>query len=275
MKVSAVILTFNEERNIGRCLESLSWCNEIVVVDSGSTDKTVEICKRHDATVLFRRFDNFANQRNYALDEHVFTNEWILHLDADEVLTQRFIEVLNEMEPEAELHAYNVPSRTILLGKWIKHAGMWPTYQVRLGHRDKLRFKQVGHGQREDLSPDQVGVFPEAYDHFSFSHGLEKWFSKHIRYASDEAKLLIDYRNNAQEKVTKQDNSTSKRRIAKEMSARIPFFLRPMARFVYIFFLRRGFLDGRRGLMYAMMMSVYEGMTAVLAYERLLMSKEK
>ena len=83
--------------------------------------------------------------------------------------------------------AYRVASRMMFQGKWLRHAGMYPAYQVRFGRRDRLRFKQVGHGQREDLPPEDVGTLEHDLEHYSFSKGLHEWFAKHNRYSSDEA----------------------------------------------------------------------------------------
>ena len=267
MKVSVLILTFNEAENIGRCLAALDWCDDIVVLDSHSTDRTVEIARSYNAEVLRNSFENFASQRNFGLSNYPFKHDWILHLDADEVVTPEFVDALRALNPNADLDAYRVASKTILYGKWIKHAGMWPTYQVRLGHRERLRFIQVGHGQREDLSGERIGIFPEAYEHYSFSHGMRRWLEKHIRYAKDEAVLLVGYRRQSSSRARREDNETENRRKAKQRSAKIPFFLRPVARFFYVFIVKGGFRDGRRGLIYATMLSVYEGMTAVFAYE--------
>lgn len=269
MQVSILILTYNEENNIRRCLSSVEWCEDIVVVDSGSTDHTVDIAKEQGATVLSRPFDNFANQRNFGLDQHDFKNNWVLHLDADEVATPEFSAALSALIDDSEIDAYRIPSKTMFFGKWIKHAGMWPTYQVRLGRRGKLRFVQVGHGQREDMPVERIGDFNTPYEHYSFSHGLERWLLKHVAYAREEAELLIQFRHS---KFTHNGDlsdggRTERRRLAKQRSARLPFFVRPAARFTYVYFLRGGFRDGFRGLVYALMLSVYEGMTAILAYE--------
>lgn len=197
MKVSTLILTFNEEGNLPACLAALSWCDDIVVLDSGSTDKTIEIARRHGARILERPFDTFAAQRNFGLDAGSFRHDWVLHLDADEVLTPAFREHIASLAPMPAIDAWRVPSKTILFGRWLKHAGMYPTYQVRLGHRERLRFKQVGHGQREDLSSDRVATFPEPYLHYNFSHGMRRWLEKHIRYAQDEAREIIARRRGA------------------------------------------------------------------------------
>lgn len=267
MEVSVLILTFNEESNLPRCLATLSWCDDIIVVDCGSTDRTVEIARQADARVLHRPFDNFANQRNFGLAEGAPRHEWVLHLDADEVTTPKFHKRLMALAPEANIDAYRVPSKTMLYEHWLRYAGMYPTYQVRLGHRERLRFKQVGHGQREDLPASRVGTFDEPYLHYNFSQGLAAWLRKHLKYAEDEARLLVSVREGGHSPtgVLVATNATERRRALKEISARLPLLLRPGARFFYVMIWRRGLLDGRYGALYALMLSVYEGMIAILA----------
>jgi glycosyltransferase involved in cell wall biosynthesis len=273
MKVSILILTFNEEVNLPRCLNSLVWCDDIVVVDSGSTDQTISIAEHAGARILTRKFDNFAGQRNFGLEHGLFKHEWVLHLDADEVLTDAFQLALERLIPVDGIDAYFVPSRTMLFETWLKHAGMWPTYQVRLGHRDRLRFIQVGHGQREDLPLEKTAKFEEPYLHYSFSHGLTSWLQKHIRYAHDEAIELVKARNGLDQSIIERngkaaDLGVNNRRRLKMAANRVPLFLRPFARFFYVYVLKRGFLDGHRGFLYAFMLAVYEGMIAILAYEK-------
>lgn len=275
MNVSVLILTYNEEQNIDDCLKALAWCEEIVVIDSGSSDRTCEIAASHNAVILTNPFQNFATQRNFGLTNHRFKHDWVLHLDADEIIPEKFVTALHGLDPPSTIDAYWIPAKTIFYGKWIKHAGMWPTYQVRLGRKDALRFINVGHGQRETLKPERIGTFEEPYEHHAFSHGLVHWLRKHVRYAEDEAKLLIEYRNTPSLAGTKRSDDIAKRRHLKKISAQIPFFIRPIARFAYIYFARGGFLDGKRGLLYALMLSVYEGMTAILAYERLMAPLEQ
>ncbi|MDQ0394779.1 glycosyltransferase family 2 protein [Labrys monachus] len=271
MKASVLILTHNEAANLPACLDALSWCDDIVVIDSGSTDETVAVARHHGARVLVRSFDDFAGQRNFGLEQGDFRHEWVVHLDADEVVTPAFVRHLEQLRAQPGIDGYRVPSKLMLFGGWLRYAGMYPTYQVRLGHRDRLRFRQVGHGQREDLPADRIGVFHEPYLHYSFSHGMKRWLEKHVRYAQDEADLILSRRAGAGGPRISMfaDNATERRRAAKAMAGKLPLALRPGLRFFYVYFVRQGFRDGRSGFAYALMMSIYEGMIAVLAYEKL------
>lgn len=269
MNVSILILTHNEAANLPACLDALAWCNDILVIDSGSTDDTVEIARQRGARILTRPFDDFAGQRNFGLQVGNFRHDWILHLDADEIVTEDFLAALKALPETAEVDAWRVPFKTIFFGKWLKHAGMWPTYQVRLGHAQRLRFVQVGHGQREDLPPERVGEFPEALLHYSFSHGLRRWLDKHVRYAADEAAVIVaePQQPGALRAMLFGVDRTTRRRGAKAVAAGLPLFARPLARFIYVYLIRRGFIDGGPGFVYAVMLSVYEAMTALLVYE--------
>jgi glycosyltransferase involved in cell wall biosynthesis len=269
MKVSVLLLTHNEESNISSCLAALAWCDDVVVVDSGSTDRTVEIARSHGARILLRPFDDFAHQRNFGLEHGEFRNEWVLHLDADEIVTAYFIEQMNTLIAPLGVDAWRVPSKTMLLGQWLRHAGMYPSYQVRLGLRDRLRFQQVGHGQREALSPERIATFPEPYLHYNFSHGMRRWLEKHVRYARDEARLILQDRSGVTPTDGQHDVS-SRRRTLKRLASHLPLWLRPGARMFYILVVRQGIRDGRAGLFYALMLAIYEGMIAVFAYDLIL-----
>ena len=154
--VSTILLTLNEEANLPRCLEALAWCDDVVVVDSYSSDRTVAIAESAGARVVQRRFDNFAAQRNHALDSVPLRHDWVLHLDADEVCNEDLRSEIEVKIRDERYDAYRVPSKTMFLGRWLRYSGMYPSYQVRLGRRSAFRFKQVGHGQREDLNPERV-----------------------------------------------------------------------------------------------------------------------
>lgn len=267
MKVSVLILTYNEEDNLPSCLSALQWCDDIVVLDSGSQDETVEIARTHGARIITRKFDDFASQRNWGLENGAFVNDWILHLDADEITPTEFVDALSQLQPQPGIDAWNIPSKLIFKGRWIKHAGAYPTYQVRLGHRDRLRFVQVGHGQRENLDRRRISTFGVPYEHYSFSRGLSDWLQRHIRYARNEANL-ISSANPIATPLSRQGGASAGRRRMKAITAKIPASARPFARFFFHYVYKRGFLDGRAGFVYAFMMAVYEGMVAIFLLEK-------
>lgn len=271
MKVSVLLLTLNEENNLRLCIPELSWCDDIVVLDSGSIDATREVAESFGARFYTRKFDDFAGQRNYALDNFEFSNKWVLHLDADEIVTPEFLKELELLKEAPGIYAYRLPSKIMFLNKWLKYSGMYPAYQVRLAHKNKMRFVLVGHGQRENLPPENVGIFREPYLHYCFSKGLKEWLQKHADYAEDEASKIISERKNTGKiikSILKAENNTMRRRGFKELSSYTPLFLRPMMRFTYMYVFRLGFLDGKAGFYYSKLLALYEKMIVTLVKEQ-------
>lgn len=271
MKVSVLLLTMNEGRNLPRCLDALSWCDDIALVDSGSTDTTIEIARARNVRVLLNPFQDFAAQRNFGLKEAGFRHPWVLHLDADEVATPAFVQRLLALEPDEKIDAFYIPAKLMMLDRPLVHAGLYPSYQVRLGRLDRLKFKQVGHGQREDMERERVGVFDEPYLHYAFSNGLKAWLKRHLEYADAESTVLVDARRDASIRLRDllSSDKVTRRRSSKLLAFLMPLSMRPLMRFIYVYIVRRGFLDGGAGLLYAFMLSTYEAMIAILAYEKL------
>jgi glycosyltransferase involved in cell wall biosynthesis len=271
MKVSVLLLTFNEAINLPRCLDALTWCDDIAIVDSGSTDETINIARARNVRVLNNPFQDFAAQRNFGLAKAGFRHPWVLHLDADEVVTPTFVERLLALQPSDGIDAFYIPSKLIMLDQSLPHAGIYPSYQVRLGRLGRLRFHQVGHGQREDMPRNRVGTFDEPYLHYSFSHGLKSWLKRHLEYAEAEANVLVNARRDKSIRIREllSSDKVTRRRSVKLLAFLMPLSMRPLVRFIYVYIIRRGFLDGRAGFLYAFMLATYEAMIAILAYEKL------
>jgi glycosyltransferase involved in cell wall biosynthesis len=256
--ISVVVLTHNEAINVARCLESIAWSDDVLVIDSGSTDGTPELASKAGARVMHRPFDSFAGQRNFALDHGALKYPWVLHLDCDETVTP---ELRAEMESIARANSgkpgYRVPSRLMMMDSWLKHSGMYPSYQVRFGSRERLRFKMVGHGQRETLEPAELGTMQGDLIHYNFSKGLSDWLAKHARYARDEAAAAMSGESSYRwSDLLHAGDKVERRRILKGLSQRLP--MRPFLRFVYVYFRRMGFLDGRGGWRYARLIASYQ-----------------
>lgn len=257
--ISFVVLTFNEAGNLPRCLRSIDWSDDILVVDSGSTDETVAIAQAAGARVLVRAFDSFAAQRNHAMFHGDLRHHWVFHLDADEVVTAALQAELQRIAAADPGHppVYRVPSRMLLRGSWLRHAGQYPAYQVRFGRSEALRFVDHGHGQREVQPPDQVGTLREPLDHYNFSKGVNDWFARHLRYAGEEAlQARKDREIPLRWRSMVARDPTERRRALKALGSRLP--MRPLLRFFYVYVLRLGFLDGRAGLDYALMVATYQ-----------------
>lgn len=141
MKITATVITLNEEHNIAAALESLAWAHEIIVVDSESTDRTVEIAHRFTDRVFVRSWPGYSNQKNFAAQQAA--NDWIFSLDADERVSPELIESILELKSHSapEPAGFEMARRTFYLGRWIKHSGWWPEYKVRLYDRRRARWE--------------------------------------------------------------------------------------------------------------------------------------
>lgn len=257
--ISVVVLTFNEADNLERCLESAGFSDDVLVLDSGSTDDTCAIALARGARVLTRSFDSFGRQRNYAMEHGDLKHGWVLHLDADEVVTPELRATLLAISnaKSSPFPAYRIPSKLMLMGRWLRHSGMYPAYQVRFGRREALRFIDHGHGQREALAPELIGTIEAAFEHYNFSKGLDDWYARHRRYAEQEAVQALAEQGHALHlsDLVRAD-PTVRRRALKRLANRLPF--RPSLRFSYSYFLKLGFLDGRPGYQYARMLATYQ-----------------
>jgi glycosyltransferase involved in cell wall biosynthesis len=258
--ISVVILTLNEADSLQRSLDSVAFSDDILVVDSGSTDGTADIARAAGARVVTRAFDSFAGQRNFAMDTGAFRNPWVLHLDADEVVTPELrdeLQALARAGAAAAFPVYRIPSRLIFMGRWLRHAGMYPAYQVRFGRAGELRFVDHGHGQREVQAPGQVGTCAGPFEHYNFSKGINDWFARHLRYARREAaQAVADAGDALPLRALFTGEAMQRRRALKQVGYRLP--LRPLLRFLYVYVGKAGFLDGRAGFHYAAMIGVYQ-----------------
>ena len=232
-----------------------------MVLDSFSTDRTVEIARAAGARVFQRAFDDFAGQRNHALDHVEFRHPWVFHLDADERFTDSLRAECEQVIGEDRHSGFLVPSKLMFEGRWLRHAGMYPTFQMRLLKVGEVRFVQHGHGQREAEAARALGTLTEPYLHFNFSKGMSDWWQKHEQYAAQEAAEIWRAREDSMpiRELFASDAVTS-RRAMKRATGRLPG--RSIARFVYMYLLRRGFLDGAPGYRYCRMLAGYEGMIA-------------
>lgn len=256
--ISVVILTLNEELNLPRCLDGVSWCDDVLIVDSFSSDATLQIAAQRGARVVQRAFDNFAAQRNFALEHCELKYEWIFHLDADEVMTPELSAEILQCINVTNKDAYRVSSKLMFDNKFLRHAGLFPWYQVRLGRRDKLRFVQVGHGQREQLPENAIGTLKNSLLHFPFAKGLQDWIEKHKRYAAAEAQQNVCGHSDKDFRILDLVSSATdrRRRAAKKIFNRLA--CRPTIRFIYMYLLRGGILDGKAGFTYCRLLAWYE-----------------
>jgi acetyltransferase-like isoleucine patch superfamily enzyme/glycosyltransferase involved in cell wall biosynthesis len=257
--VSVVILTLNEETNIAHCIESCAWCDDVHVLDSGSEDRTRQVAESLGAQVHTHTFESFGRQRNWAIDNIPLKHVWVFHLDADERFTPELVaeleELLRDNPPDEGFHC---PSKLMFMGRWLKRAGGYPTYQMRLFHKGRMRFKDYGHGQREDTE-QRLRRLRHPYLHYNFSKGLYDWVDKHNRYSTLEA-LQIVSASGQQPSLTKvlSPDPVERRRAWKDLGYRAP--LRPAIRWFITLFVQGGILEGRAGWTYAQLLATYERM---------------
>jgi glycosyltransferase involved in cell wall biosynthesis len=256
---SVLILTFNEERDLPSCLESVAGCDDVVVLDSGSTDRTAELAQGAGARVFSRRFDNFANQRNHAHREIPFRHPWVLHLDADERMTPELGLECAAACARTDLDGFYVAPMMTFHGRWIRHCTDYPAWQARFVRAKAFSFIEVGHGQREAPGM-RLGRLSAGYWHDLSSGGEDEWMERHRRYARAEAREQVQAGNTVRWGDLASKDGLRRRRALKSLSYRLPF--RPAFRFLYQYVLRRGFLDGWPGYRYCVLLARYEALAA-------------
>lgn len=256
--IAVLILTYNEEQHIGRAIESVRpFASEIFVIDSFSTDKTVEIAQRAGATVLQNPFVNQAKQFQWGVDHATITADWIMRLDADEVIEEDLAANIKATLPALgpEVVGINLKRKHIFLGRWIKHGGRYPLTLLRIWRR--------GHGRVEDRWMDEH-VVVWGGDTITLEGGFADWnladlsffTSKHNNYATREA---IEVLNQKYDLFSGDDDLSDKnaprqaafkRWIKENIYNRLPFWMGPLFYFLYRMTVQLGFLDGRPGLIY-------------------------
>ncbi len=263
MSVSVIILTKNEEVNLPYCLESVKWSDDIVVLDDGSTDKTVEIAHQAGARVIRHSAGGEDEQRTYSLREISFKYSWVYNPDADEITTE---ELKNEIlgvvaETTRSEVAYRVRFKTIFMGRWIRHSSLYPTWVMRLFRPEKIKFERSIN--LNYVADGPIGFLHSHFLHRSFNKGFDAWFEKHNRYSHDEAREALSLVGS--KSIRWRDllvfDPVIRRQALKEFSFRLPF--RPTLRFYYMYIIRRGFLDGWPGFVYCRLLSIYEYMTVL------------
>lgn len=256
--VTVIILTFNEERHIGRCLDSIaSFAQRVVVVDSFSTDGTCEIASVRGAEILRNKFVNQAVQFQWALDQLVIDTPWLMRLDADEIIGSDLAAEIAARLPVlgSEVVGVNLRRKHIFMGRWIRHGGRYPL--------DLIRIWRLGHGHVENRWMDEhVVVWGGGTVTFKgdFSdanlNDLGFFTTKHSNYATREAIEILNERyglfarDRALVEAGKFSQASVKRLIKEHAYAHLPFFSGPVLYFIYRYVFQLGFLDGREGLIY-------------------------
>jgi glycosyltransferase involved in cell wall biosynthesis len=266
MSISVLVLTFNEEVNIGECLDSVAWCDDVVVLDSFSSDRTTEIASAHGARIVQRTFDDYAAQRNFGLHEVRYAHPWVLMLDADErIPSSLHRELIEAVQGASEAVAlFRMRRKDYLFGRWIRGSSGYPTWFGRLGRPERIR---VERAYNEEYHADgQVLLLQNHLHHFPFNKGFAAWFAKHDRYSSMEAQIRIAGSDAPAPLANFFSRDVAERRRAlKRLIAVLPG--RPLWMFVALYLLRGGFLEGRAGFTFSVLRAWYEYMIDCKALE--------
>lgn len=231
-KFSVTIITLNEEANIRACLESVKWADEILVSDSGSSDKTIEICKEYGAKVFIDEWHGFGKQKNLIASRA--KNNWILNIDADERITPDLKAEIELVLNSGEYEGYYIPRKNFFGNRWIKHCGWYPDYNLRLYRKDKGSFNE--RAVHEAVQVDgKVGYLKNPLEHYTYKD------------ISDYLKRMDKYSTLAAEEMLKEGKAAGS----------LDLVLRPCFTFFKMFILKKGFMDGYTGLILSGLYSSY------------------
>jgi len=248
MKITGIVITKNEELNIKDCLESIKWLDEIIIVDSNSEDKTIEIAKTYTDNIYSISIENIPEKRKYSLSQTKISNNWILFLDADERITPELRDEIQSLDQSEGTNGYYINRRNYYLGKWIKHCGIYPDYTLRLFRKDKGKvIDRIIHegieveGESAKLENDML--------HYSYKD-IEQLVNK------------IDFFSTSQA----QENFINNKKITK-----IGVFLHFISAFLRVFISRRGYKDK----LYGLYVSFSYSMVNFLSYLKMLKLQNK
>jgi glycosyltransferase involved in cell wall biosynthesis len=273
--VSVLIPAKNEQANLPACLASLSRADEIFVVDSQSTDNSIEIAKSHGVNVVQFNFNGrWPKKKNWSLDNLPFRNEWVLIVDCDERITPEIDQAIQNQE----YTGYYLNRRVFFLGKWIRYGGKYPDWNLRLFQHKKGRYENLhtedipntGDNEVHEhvILQGKVGYLKNDMLHEDF-RDLYHWLERHNRYSNWEASVYFNILTGKDDSGTIGANlfgdAVQRKRFLKKVWVHLPF--KPFLRFVLFYIIQRGFLDGKAGYIYARLLSQYEYQIGVKLYE--------
>lgn len=265
--VSIYILTYNEELDIGPCIESALISDDVVVVDSFSSDRTVEIAQRYPVRVVQHKFESHGKQRTWMLQEVPTKHDWVYILEADERMTPELFQECLRTAANPKHVGYYAAERVMFMGRWIKRSTQYPRYQMRLFDKKKVWFSDYGHTERE-VCEGSTGFLKETYPHYTSGKGFARWFDKHNTYSTKEAEETVHQL--MQGSVNWKDllfgrTEVDRRRALKDLSLRLP--ARPLLRWLYMYFILGGCWDGRAGFAWCTLQAFYEYMILLKVWE--------
>lgn len=257
INITIIILTYNEEKHIKRCIKSIKgFCKNIIIIDSFSNDDTINIAKQEGALIFQHEFINQAKQFNWALKNVEIKTEWIMKLDADEYLDIKLIKEIEQSLPKIEndILGVNLKRRHIFMDRWIKYGTRYPLEMLRIWRNGTAYSEDKWMDEHIILKTGKTITFKnDFYDHNL--NNISWWIEKHNKYASREAieilKKKYDIINIKNSPLYGGSNNSKLKRIIKEKIYNIlPAFTAPLLYFLYRYFIRLGFLDGKEGLVY-------------------------
>ncbi len=277
--VSVLIPALNEELNLPACLESVARADEVFVVDSQSSDRSIEISEQHGANVVQFHFNGrWPKKKNWSLENLPFRNEWVLIVDCDERITPELWDEIEQGIKDDNFNGYYLNRKVFFLGKWIRYGGKYPDWNLRLfrhklGRYENLNTEDIPNtGDNEVhehvILQGNVGYLKEDMLHIDF-RDIYHWLQRHNRYSNWEARVYYNLLTGQDESGTIGANlfgdAVQKKRFLKKIWVKLPF--KPLLRFVLFYFIRLGFLDGRAGYIYGRLLSQYEYQIGVKLYE--------
>ena len=275
--ISVLIPVKNEASNLAACLASVAFCDEIVVIDSGSTDATPFIAAEAGARLVdFKWNGQFPKKKNWAIANVAWKHEWVFIIDADERATPALAQAMTSIatSPAGSTNGYYVNRRFWFLDGWLNHCGYFPSWNLRFFRHRRGRYEQPAATAATSSGDNEVhehvvlegkaGYLPGEMEHYAFPD-IATWVEKHNRYSNWEARLQIEEQNDGKAGATGLDAGLARKRSLRRLAWRLPF--RPTLRFLYHYIWRAGFLDGYRGFVFCRLMGWYEFLCATKARE--------
>jgi glycosyltransferase involved in cell wall biosynthesis len=260
--LTIILLTFNEEKRIQKVLDSIkNITTNIFVVDSYSSDKTLEILNERNIKYLQHPFENYSIQRNWAQENEPFDNEWVMHLDADEPITKELEEwLLNRFNAEKkDVDGFMFSRKTYFLGRWIKHGGQYPNYHLRLYKKKLGKCEDKAYDQHFVLKNGSIKKIENADIYNTVADSIDDLILSHNRWATSEAKEIIANQKDVGEvEPNLFGNPIERKRWLKiNIFQKSPLFLRSFMYFIYRYIVKLGFLDGKEGFIFYVLQSFW------------------
>jgi len=252
--ISVIILTYNEEKNIEKCLKTVfGWVSEIIIVDSYSTDKTIELAKKYTSKIYQHPFKDYGKQRNWSQETLPIKHKWVLHIDADERVTPELAEEIKNVLKDVSnnVNGFFIKKRTFFMGRWIKHGGHYPVYHLRLFRKGKGRCEDRKYDQHFICKGEILKLKNDIFEENNIN--ISEWINRHNRWSSAEVEELLQIPKKNANKIKAKcfGNPIERRRwMRNEVYNNFPLFSRAFFYFLYRYFIRFGFLDGKEGLIF-------------------------